>query len=214
MRRVFAIIIVLCLAYFLGGWIVVYLGRLSRDTYFTYAGIVGGLASVAGLFALTRPAITRSDVQAIELDTLKSMAETEEQLKSLELARAHEEGQLVSLSEKKKAMELLVKKASLALFLKEQYSHHARQVAEEIGRNSQLHTNLEKATEAAAKLAALNEEIEEDPNVRQLKEIIASASRRQLTLDEAVSELPPVIRGVFMLAQAAYRTMEIVLGRH
>lgn len=132
MRRFFTLIILLCIAYFLGGWIGVYFKWISRDIYFTYAGIVGGLASVAGLFALTRPALTQSDVQAIELDTLKSMTETAEQLKKLELARARTEGQLVDLAEKKKEMELLVKKASLALFLKEQYLHCEQQILEEI----------------------------------------------------------------------------------
>lgn len=208
MRRLFSIIILLCIAYFLGGWIGVYFEWLSRDTYFTYAGIVGGLASVAGLFALTRPALTQSDVQALELDTLKSMAETAEQLKTLEVARARTEGQIVDLAEKKKEMELLVKKASLALFLKEQYSHHEQQVLEEIGRNSQLRSDLEKASDVAKKLEALNEEIEANPNVRQLKEIIASASRRQPTLDEAIDDMPPFMRSTFILSRAITRAAE------
>lgn len=208
MRRIFAIIIVLCILYFLGGWVGVHAEWISKESYFAYAGIVGGLASVAGLFALTRPALTRTDVEAIEIDTLKSMAETAEQLKTLESERARTREEIDDLAVKKKEMELLVKKASLALFLKEQYAHHERQLIEEIARNTTLRENLEKAIESAQKLEALNEEIEANSNVRRLKEIIASASRRQPTLDEAIEDLPPVMRSTFLLTRALTQVIE------
>jgi len=140
------------------------------------------------------------------------MAETAEQLKTLEVARVRTEGQLVDLAEKKKEMELLVKKASLALFLKEQYSHHEWQVLEEIARSSQLRESLERVSEVAKKLAALNEEIETHPNVRQLKEIIAAASRRQPTLDEAIGDLPPVMRSMFLVTRGLTRAVESLLS--
>jgi chromosome segregation ATPase len=208
MRRLFAIIIVLCILYFLGGWVGVYADWITKESYFAYAGILGGLASVAGLFALTRPALTRTDVEAIEIDTLKSMVETAEQLKTLESKRAKTREELDDLAVKKKEMELLVKKASLALFLKEQYTHHERQITEEIARNSSLRESLEKAIESAQKLEALNEEIESNPNVKQLKEIIASASRRQPTLDEAINDLPPIMRSMFLLTRTLSQVAE------
>lgn len=208
MRRLFAIIIVLCIVYFLGGWVGVYADWITKDSYFAYAGVVGGLASVAGLFALTRPALTKTDVEAIEIDTLKSMTETAEQLKALESKRAKTREELDDLAVKKKEMELLVKKASLAIFLREQYAHHERQVLDEIAKNSPLRENLEKAMESAQKLDALNEEIESNPNVKQLKEIIASASRRQPTLDEAIEDLPPIMRSMFLLTRALTQVIE------
>jgi hypothetical protein len=208
MRRTFAIIIVLCILYFLGGWVGVYSEWISRESYFSYAGIIGGLASVAGLFALTRPALTRTDVEAIEIDTLKSMAETAEQLKTLESERARTREELDDLAIKKKEMELLVKKASLALFLKEQYAHHERLLIEEVAKNYPIRENLEKAIESARKLEALNEEIDANPNVKQLKEIITAASRRQPTLDEAIENLPPFMRSMFLFSRAMTQVVE------
>jgi len=190
MRKIFAVAILLCIIYFLGGWVAVSFEWINKGDYFAYAGIVGGLASVAGLFALTRPAISKSDVQAIELDALKSMAETAGQLQVLEAARSKTKEEIGGLEIKKREMELLVKKASLALFLKEQYAHYERQVLEEVERNSPLKDHLRKANEAAQKLAALNEEIDANPNVAQLKEIIESASRKPLTADDLIRELP------------------------
>jgi ABC-type transporter Mla subunit MlaD len=109
-------------------------------------------------------------------------------------------------------MELLVKKASLAFFLKEQYAHHERQVLDEIANNNDLQQSLEKASDVSTKLAALNEEIDTHPNVRQLREIIASASRRQPTLDEAISDLPPLTRSLFLIARVFSRALSDIFA--
>jgi hypothetical protein len=207
LRKLYTLLILLCVAYFLGGWLAVKLEWVTRDDYFAYAGIVGGLASVAGLLALTRPPITQSDFKAVELDTLRSMTETAEQLKHLQTARTRTEQEIDSLEVKKKEMELLVKKASLALFLKEQYTYHERQVLEEISKNHHLNGSLDLATESAKKLAALDEEIEADPNVRQLRQIITAASRREPTFDEALNDLSPLTRAVFVFARTLNRSV-------
>jgi hypothetical protein len=197
MRKLFVAIILLCIAYFLGGWVGISFGWLSKEEYFAYAGIVGGLASVAGLFALTRPTLSKADVQAIELESLKSMTKTAEELQNLEEARARAKGELGNLEIKKKEMELLVKKASLALFLKEQYEHYEKQVLDEVAKNSQLRESLEKAAGASIKLKALDEEISSHPDVAQLREVISSASRREPTLEDIVEALPFPLRPLF-----------------
>ncbi|WP_425914479.1 hypothetical protein [Pseudomonas sp. GWSMS-1] len=206
MRRIFAAVILLCIVYFIGGWIAVSFDLLKKEDYFAYAGIVGGLASVAGLFALTRPAISKSDVQAIELDALRSMTETAAQLQALEAARSKTKEEIGGLEIKKQEMELLVKKASLALFLKEQYSYHERQILDEVECSPRLSEHLRKAQEVSLKLAALNEEIEENPNVAQLKEIITSASRQPITVDDLIDEIPfpfnTMSRSILLISRA------------
>ena len=158
MRKLYALVILVCVVYFIGGWIAVKVEWVTRDDYFAYAGIVGGLASVAGLLALTRPPLTQSDFKEVELETLKSMTATAEQLRDLQSARAKTVQELDTLEVKKKEMELLVRKASLALFLKEQYAHHEREVLNEIAKNDHLARALKSAGESAAKVAALDED--------------------------------------------------------
>ena len=205
MRKLYAVIILVCIAYFVGGWIAVKFALVTRDDYFAYAGIVGGFASVAGLLALTRPPITQSDFKDVELETLKSVTATAEQLRDLQSTRARTVQEIDDLEVKKKEMELLVKKASLALFLKEQYSYHERQVLEEIAKNDHLKRSLENATESAAKVAALDEEIEVDPNVRQLREIISAATRRAPTFEDALNDLTPLTRALFISIRSLNR---------
>ena len=201
MRRLSAILILLCITYFIGGWIAVHFGVFNKDTYFSFAGIVGGLASVVGLFAFTKPALTKNDLQEIEMDSLRSIAKTTEELSDLEKTREKTKEELDGLAVQKKEMELLVKKASLALFLKEQYSHLEKKVIEEISSNSQLNENIEKLKEVSNKLDALNEEIDSDPNVSQLKEILNTASRREPTLDDAIEEMPPFTKVMFIVVR-------------
>jgi len=213
MRKLFAAIILLCIAYFLCGWIGTSFGWLSKEEYFAYAGIVGGLASVASLFALTRPALSKADVQALEVESLKSMTKTAEELQNLEEARARAKGELGSLEIKKKEMELLVKKASLALFLKEQYDHYEKQVLNEVAKNPQLLESLEKAADASTKLRALNEEISSHPDVVQLQEVIASASRREPTIEDIIDAVPFPLRPLFDISRVLAKLLSPIVLR-
>jgi hypothetical protein len=195
------------MVYFIGGWFAVKFDIVTRDDYFAYAGIVGGLATVAGLLALTRPAITQSDIKSIELETLKSVADTADQLQQLQSTRAKTVQEIDELAVKKKEMELLVKKASLALFLKEQYSYHERKILEEVAKNEALTRALHDAGATADKIAALDEEIEVDPNVQQLREIIATASRRELTFEEALNDMPSLAKAIFLVLRTFNRAL-------
>lgn len=211
MRKAYAAIILACIAYFVGGWIATRFGVVTKDDYFAYAGIVGGFASVAGLLALTRPALTQSDFKSAEIEALKSMAATAEQLEKLQSTRAQTEQEIDGLAIKKKEMELLVKKASLALFLKEQYSHHERQVIEELEKNDHLRAALSAASESAEKVQALDEEISVDPNVSQLREIIKAASRRESTVDEMLKDLGPLPKAMFLALRSLNEAMRILI---
>ena len=96
MRRLFAVLILCCIAYFLGGWIAVYFGWMPKESYFTYAGFVGVLASVLGLFGFTRPALTNTDLKDLELTSLKSIADTTQKLQQMEERRSQTQEQIAS----------------------------------------------------------------------------------------------------------------------
>lgn len=211
MRRIFAIVILLCITYFIGGYIAVRFGLITQEQYLTYAGLVGGAASVAGLFSFLKPALTKSDLQKLELDSLKSLAETTEQLKAIETKRSQAKTELGDLEVRKKEMELLVKKASISLFLKEQYSQHEQKILSQIKGNETLSENIAELKEIEGKLHALEEEIESDSNVATLREVIDSANRRRDVLDEAINEsikaMPSIIRPFLIIFRALAKAL-------
>jgi len=205
MRKYATFVILFCVLYFLGGWFAVQFGIFDDQKYFAYAGIVGGLASVAGLVALVRPAITTDDMQSIELDALKSFTKTTEELRDLENKRSKTVEEIDLLSIRKKEMELLVKKASLSLFLSEQQDHLNRKISDIIDENTDLRNALGDLRDVQGKLAALGDEIEADPNVSLLEEVIESSRQRASTIDEAINDLPPTARAFATIARSGIR---------
>lgn len=206
MKRIFAIVILLCIAYFIGGYAAVKFGLINQEQYLSYAGFIGGIASVAGLFSFMKPTLTNDDLHELELGSLKSLAETTEQLKSLENQRSKTKSDIGDLEVQKKEMELLVKKASTSLFLKEQYSQHVQKILSRVKDDEVLTESLSELTEIKGKITALEEEIETDPNVETLREVIKSANRRQNELeeaiDEAIDQMPSILRPIIVLIRA------------
>lgn len=212
MRRIVAIIILLCIAYFICGYVFVYFQFISQDQYFAYAGIVGGLASVAGLFSLIKPTLTKDDLQSLELNSLKSLIETTEQVKALEQKRLQARSEIGDLELRKKEMELLVKKASMSLFLKEQFSQYEQKILSRINIDEFLKESLIQIEEIKVKLDALEEEIESDKNVDTLRNVINSANRRQDTMDELIDTMPSAIKFIFILFREYSKLIKSIIG--
>ncbi len=212
MRKLFAVIVGLCLLYFLSGWASVQLGWLARDDYFLYAGIVGAVSSVVGLVAFVRPLPSRINLKDLELESLQSITAMTERIQKLEQEKAKAEGEIEDLDIKKREMELLVRKASFSLFLRERLSYHEKQILDLTQGNSELSRHLEEVQDIRQKLTVLNEEIQSDPNVVALEEIIRTASERQSAHDEVVGSLPISIQ-VLLSILRAMSGITVDLGR-
>jgi hypothetical protein len=202
MRKRFVVLIVLCFAYFIIGAICWWVGWLSKDAYLVGAGIVGSLASVLGLISLARPALTRTDIQNLEIESVQAIQEQSRKLELLESARSATQKEIGDLEIRKQEMELLVRKASLSLFLQEQRKLHERRVREELENNKTLKASLSELATIDTKLKALNEEIEKDQNVEQLREIIDAASQRKPTAEELFENMPFPYNALVLVGRA------------
>jgi hypothetical protein len=176
-----------CLLYFVGGGIAVLARWLTTERYVAVGGIVGGLASVLGLLSLARRSLNQEDLAGLELQSLRRIADTSEQIKQLELARTEAQQHLGTLEEQKRQMEFLVQKASLSLFLQEQRRLYTKRVLDETSRNKELVETLFELSSIEQKLTALGEEITNDPNVDLLKRVIGAANSEPLRDSKAPS---------------------------
>jgi len=120
MRRIMLLLLPLCILYFLVGAVLMWTKVLDQQTYLSGAGIVGAIASVLGLLSFLRPALSRSDIENIETESLQKLGEVSAEIRKLEEARTRTAHQITDLETQKRQMELLVRKASMSLFLKEQ----------------------------------------------------------------------------------------------
>ena len=201
MRKLFAVMIVFCLAYFFCGWLAVQLDWLPRDDYLLYAGMVGALASVIGLVSFIRPPMSRVDLRSLEIDSLQSMVTLIKDMGRLEREKTKAEGEIEDLDVRRKEMEILVRKASLSLFLKEQLSYHERQILEIMRGDLHLSRHLEDVKDIKQKLTTINEEIDSDPNVSLLQDIIITASKHEPTHDDVIANLPGSVQMVYLVVR-------------
>jgi len=210
MKTIATVVIFLCLAYFTLGYIAVYFGFITQEQYLAYAGYVGSLASVAGLFAFVKPSITKDDLKNLELETLKSLAETTEQLKALEQKRAQAQSEMIDVEVKQKEMELLVQKAATLLFLKEFYVHCQQKILEHIKSNDTLAENLSQLTDLKDKINVLEGEVATDPNVKILREMMELVNtKHQDFLNTESLELNPF--GLITLYHLYYQVIRSII---
>ncbi len=216
-RALITILILLAMLYFVVGGLLVWLGWLDVPTYGLVGGIAGSVASILGLVSLSRPSITHLDVKNLEIESLKTIKEATEDIEKLQETRFKEAERLErtraltveeinALKKTKEDMQLLVRKASLSLFLQEQRRLYETRILEEMSKHKQIATNLRELRSIDEKLKVLDEEIESDPNVALLKTIIESAKESSDAFDRFIADLPPLTRGLALILRQIGRS--------
>lgn len=209
LRAVVILLIACAVLYFVIGGAFAWFGWFPVHIYAFIGGIVGSLTSTVGLISLTRPGFSQADLDYIEIQSLKKIAETSEEIKNLEEARAVTKEQIESLEDQK----LLVQKASLCLFLQEQRRIYARRIQEEISKNEVLESNISELNSIDKKLEALNEQIENDPNVDLLKTMITAARKLPEGVESDFSEFPPFSRVLFLVEREIAKSIRNLLKK-
>lgn len=202
-RKIMVILLPLCILYFLVGAILMWTNVIHKDFYFAGTGIVGALASVLGLLSFLRPAFSRSDIQNLETQSLQTLADVSAEMKRLETEHNAKASEISDLEKQKREMELLVRKASMALFLREQYDHFQRKILEHLNKNSDLSSSLSEIVRVKKKLDVLEEEIETDENVEILKSVVSSCKTTPSNIDILIeSTSSPFLKYFFMIVRA------------
>jgi hypothetical protein len=200
MRKIMIILFPLCILYFVIGIILVWTNVIPQQYYLNGAGIVGGIASVLALFSFLRPVLTTSDLKALESDSLHKLAEVSNQIKQLEDARSRTTNAITDLAKQKKEMELLVRKASMSLFLREQCEHYQEKVLNHLQTQPSILKILSEYQSSRNKLNALDEEIKADDNVELLQSILAGARRQKSLIDEMIDNAhSPILKGMLQV---------------
>lgn len=210
MRRLLLVVLVLSIAYFMGGGVLASLEMINANAYVQTLGIAGGIASIAGLLAFFQPRLTTADVQAVGGEALTRMAIAAEELRE-RMDQLHAKKQeLESLEEQRKELELLVRRASMGIFLESRIRITRERILQIISGAPELSVLLNELGELEERHDALGLEIESDPNVDVLKEVILSARSDNRAFDL----LPEPYRSMLRWAEQALRAVvEVKVGR-
>ena len=179
MKKFSVIFIIIAVLFFVVGYVFVIFGLLEQTHYNQIATIVGGLASILGLLGFVLPSLTTSDIKSIEIDTLKSLAKTAEEIQKKEAELNTKQNDLTKLELQKQELEFLVRKASLNLFFKEQMERYYENLDKLIADNKEISRTINEIKELEYKIAELEIEIEKSPNTENILKIIDEARKHR-----------------------------------
>lgn len=202
MKKITGFFIVLVVLFFLVGYVLVVFKVLEQELYNQIATILGGLASTVGLLAFVLPSLRTSDIKNIELDTLKSLAKTAEEIQKKEAELKTRESDISRLELQKEELEFLVKNASLNLFFKEQLERYYETLDKQISNNKEINRTLSEIRELEFKVSELDIEIEKNPNTENIIEIIKKARNYR----RAEIKITTPLDGLFKGLDAVVRT--------
>jgi hypothetical protein len=181
MKKITGFFIVLVVLFFIVGYILVVFNILGQELYNQIATVLGGLASSIGLLAFVLPSLRTSDIKNIEIETLKSLAKTAEEIQKKEAELKTRESDISRLELQKEELEFLVKNASLNLFLKEQLERYYETLDKQISNNKEINNTLSEIRELEFKVNELDIEISKNPNTEYIIEILKKARKQRRT---------------------------------
>ena len=190
---------VLAPLYFVAGAVIVALDHWEWSDYLSIGGLVGGVASVVGLVGLGRRTLV-SDVLQLEAETIASVVNAANELDDLLSKKAEAHQHIDELAIQRKRLEIIVKKASLALFLKEQHRLYENRVAEALDQMPQLRADIDELKRLQVQLRDLEEEIASHEDVKLLTEImrLSPTHRYMPSSPRAFAELAEDIASAFI----------------
>lgn len=196
MKRIAIIVIIIAVIFFIGGYILVIMGKLEQTQYNQIATIAGGVASILGLLGLALPKLKTSDIKLIEIDTLKNLAKTAEEIQKKEAELYIKQNDLTRLELQKQELEFIVKKASLNLFYKEQIERYYDTLDKQISDNKEISRTLNDIKELEYKIEELKIEIEKSPNTESILQIIEEARKHRKTYIEIKTPIDAFIEAI------------------
>lgn len=174
-RNTIIAVVTILLIYFILGYIAAkqeWFEWFDLDTYYGIATIAGGSASVFGLLGLAYGRSSTKDLKNIEADYLRKVADLRDDLDSHEKEVKTKAKDVEELEARKEILELSIKRASKVLFYRNRKKEKEQQIVQILSKDSNGLEILKEINDLDDDLKRLGEEIESDPNVDIIKEIL------------------------------------------
>ena len=185
MTKALSILVVFAaILFFIGGGIAVWQGILGVATYALIGGIVGSIASTIGLLAFASPRLTEKDVLSVESQLVQRLADATTSLNEYEAKISENKEELQQLQRDRLEVELLVRQASVKVFLEEKLKRLADEIEGRVISDATLTDWL----------------VEYEKSIVKVKEIdgqIANSSRADL-IREVIGDLQPSDKKLFV----------------
>lgn len=182
MKALAIILVVSAILFFAGGGIATWQGVLNVNTYALIGGIVGSVASTIGLLAFASPRLTDSDVLSVESKLVQRLAETTASLNEYEGKISENKEELEQLQRDRLEIELLVRQASVKVFLEEKLRRLSDEIEERVGADKTLLNWLTEYERTKASVTEIDAKITESERAELIREVIGQFEQSQRKL--------------------------------
>lgn len=146
--------------------------------YAVFAGIIGGVASTIGLLAFISPRITGNDLRSIESELIQKLADAAKSVEDYESKTSENKEKLQELQRDQLQIELLVRQASVKIFLEEKINRLSAEIEKLVHNSPTLLDTLSDYEYTISQTRQLDLEIQNNPKADLIKDIIGGVSAR------------------------------------
>lgn len=182
MRKFAIICFVVAFLIYVAGALMSWQGFLINwDTYWKIVGVVGGMASIIGMLGIALNPLTDADIRNFRTKSLVELAQTAAEIENKQGMLKEANEQLTSLKIKKDELEVLVKKASLVLYYKEELDRLYQRLLTLLDKNREINETIVSIRQAETNASSLNAEIEQNDDIQDILNTIQKAKTRPIS---------------------------------
>lgn len=181
-RVIVVLLVAMGLVFISFGWKAVDLDWISQEVYRFWSVVIGSSASVVALLAFLRPPLTRQDLKSESLEDIKLIAATAHRLEELSEKKTEAQSEIEKLERQKAELSWLVQKGSLVLHLQSKVADLEGTILEQIKSSKALKETLDRYGDALRQLSALDEEAQENEDLREIIDILERSEYRERRL--------------------------------
>jgi vacuolar-type H+-ATPase subunit I/STV1 len=165
--------------FFAFGALLAWRGTLETATYILVTGVIGSVASVIGLIALSTPRLTTKDLRGVETELFNTVAEHLKAAKDSEEKLATNKEELSKLQRERSEIELLVRQASLKVFYEERLRNIAAELENRLTRDEMLTRLFDEYNEVLERVQELNATISQSPRADLINAILGDVRKNE-----------------------------------
>jgi len=183
MFKLFSILIVFAaIIFFVVGGGLAFYEIISINTYALFGGIVGSIASTIGLLAFASPRLTAKDVLSVESQLVQRLADATTSLNDYEARISANKDKLEQIQRDRLEIEILVRQASVKVFLEEKLRRLSVEVDNRVGADTTLVEWISEYERTKINVSEIDGEITKSSRAELIKEIVGDFDSKEKKL--------------------------------
>lgn len=178
------------------GGVMTYFGIIDINNYALISGSLGSIASIIGLFSFFSPKFTSKDILSVEAELVQRLADATASVKKYEERISENKEELQTLEQSKLEIEMLVRQASIKVFLEQKIKRVSEEIEERIKADKMLSDWIREYQFALNQVEEIDVEICRSHQADLVSEIIENIERmnKEVSVKIGNVDITPFLR--------------------